>query len=69
MGVAGLRLVGDRDDGADPACWSARAINAIETLNKSELLPLALAIIGASVLRMGLTDGEAPGRRQGLPRG
>ena len=33
----------------------ARAVNAIHTLNKSELLPLALVIIGASVLRMGLT--------------
>jgi ABC-type multidrug transport system fused ATPase/permease subunit len=32
-----------------------RAVNAIHSLNKSDLLPLALAIIGASVLRMGLT--------------
>ncbi len=32
-----------------------RAVNAIHSLNKPDLLPLALAIVGASVLRMGLT--------------
>ena len=32
-----------------------RAVNAIQSLNKPDLLPLALAIVGASVLRMGLT--------------
>ncbi len=32
-----------------------RAVNAIQSLNKTDLLPLALAIVGASVLRMGLT--------------
>ena len=32
-----------------------RAVNAIQGLNKADLLPLALAIVGASVLRMGLT--------------
>jgi ABC-type multidrug transport system fused ATPase/permease subunit len=32
-----------------------RAVNAIQSLNKADLLPLALAIVGASVLRMGLT--------------
>jgi len=32
-----------------------RAINAIESGNKPDLLPLALAIVGAGVLRLGLT--------------
>ena len=32
-----------------------RAINAIEDGNKPDLLPLALAILGAAILRMGLT--------------
>jgi len=32
-----------------------RAVNAIEDGNKPDLLPLALAILGASVLRLGLT--------------
>jgi ATP-binding cassette subfamily B protein len=32
-----------------------RAINAIEAENKPELLPLALVIFGAAILRMGLT--------------
>jgi ABC-type multidrug transport system fused ATPase/permease subunit len=32
-----------------------RAINAIEAGDKPELLPLALAILGAAILRMGLT--------------
>ena len=32
-----------------------RAVNAIESGNKPDLLPLALAILGASVLRLGLT--------------
>ena len=32
-----------------------RAINAIEAENKPDLLPLALAILGAAILRMGLT--------------
>jgi ABC-type multidrug transport system fused ATPase/permease subunit len=32
-----------------------RAINAIEAENKPDLLPLALAIFGAAILRMGLT--------------
>jgi ABC-type multidrug transport system fused ATPase/permease subunit len=32
-----------------------RAVNAIHSLNQSQLLPLALAIVGASVLRLGLT--------------
>jgi ABC-type multidrug transport system fused ATPase/permease subunit len=32
-----------------------RAINAIEAEDKPELLPLALAILGAAILRMGLT--------------
>ncbi len=32
-----------------------RAVNAIEAGNKPDLLPLALAILGASVLRLGLT--------------
>ena len=32
-----------------------RAVNAIEGGNKPDLLPLALAIVGASVLRLGLT--------------
>ena len=46
-----------------------RAINAIESGNKPDLLPLALAIVAAAVLRLGLTIGAAPGRRQGLPGG
>src|SRR6201995_2781341 len=33
----------------------ARATNAIEDGNKPALLPLALAILGAAILRMGLT--------------
>jgi ATP-binding cassette subfamily B protein len=33
----------------------ARAINAIESHNKPDLLPLALAIVGAGILRLGLT--------------
>jgi ATP-binding cassette subfamily B protein len=32
-----------------------RAVNAIEAENKPDLLPLALAIFGAAILRMGLT--------------
>jgi ABC-type multidrug transport system fused ATPase/permease subunit len=32
-----------------------RAVNAIEAGNKPELLPLALAIVGASILRLGMT--------------
>jgi ABC-type multidrug transport system, ATPase and permease components len=32
-----------------------RAVNAIESGNKPDLLPLALAIVGASILRLGLT--------------
>jgi ABC-type multidrug transport system fused ATPase/permease subunit len=32
-----------------------RAVNAIEDGNKPDLLPLALAIVGASILRLGLT--------------
>ena len=32
-----------------------RAINAIEDGDKPDLLPLALAIVGAAILRMGLT--------------
>jgi ATP-binding cassette subfamily B protein len=32
-----------------------RAVNAIEDGNKPDLLPLALAILGASILRLGLT--------------
>src|SRR5262249_60673191 len=32
-----------------------RSVNAIETGEKPELLPLALAIVGAGVLRLGLT--------------
>jgi ATP-binding cassette subfamily B protein len=32
-----------------------RAINAIEAGNKPDLLPLALAILGAAILRMGIT--------------
>src|ERR1700760_4974929 len=32
-----------------------RAINAIEDGNKPDLLPLALVILGAAILRMGLT--------------
>jgi ATP-binding cassette subfamily B protein len=32
-----------------------RAVNAIQAQNKPDLLPLALAIVGASVLRLGLT--------------
>ncbi|MBN9622378.1 MAG: ABC transporter ATP-binding protein [Actinobacteria bacterium] len=32
-----------------------RAVNAIEDGNKPDLLPLALAILGAAILRMGLT--------------
>jgi len=32
-----------------------RAINAIESGNKPDLLPLALAIVGAGILRLGLT--------------
>ncbi|MGD9737329.1 MAG: ABC transporter ATP-binding protein [Solirubrobacterales bacterium] len=32
-----------------------RAVNAIEAGNKPDLLPLALAIVGASILRLGLT--------------
>src|SRR6201999_1120785 len=32
-----------------------RAVNAIEAGNKPDLLPLALAILGASILRLGLT--------------
>jgi ATP-binding cassette subfamily B protein len=33
----------------------AQAVNAIESHNKPDLLPLALAIVGAGVLRLGLT--------------
>ncbi len=33
----------------------ARAVNAIESHDKPDLLPLALAIVGAGVLRLGLT--------------
>jgi ABC-type multidrug transport system fused ATPase/permease subunit len=33
----------------------ARAVNAIESRDKPDLLPLALAIVGAGVLRLGLT--------------
>jgi ATP-binding cassette subfamily B protein len=32
-----------------------RAVNAIESGNKPDLLPLALAIVGASILRLGMT--------------
>jgi ABC-type multidrug transport system fused ATPase/permease subunit len=32
-----------------------RAVNAIQAQNKPDLLPLALAIVGASILRLGLT--------------
>jgi ABC-type multidrug transport system fused ATPase/permease subunit len=32
-----------------------RAVNAIESGNKPDLLPLALAIVGAGLLRLGLT--------------
>ena len=32
-----------------------RAINAIQDDNKPDLLPLALAILGAGILRLGLT--------------
>ena len=32
-----------------------RAVNAIEDGNKPDLLPLALVILGAAILRMGLT--------------
>jgi len=32
-----------------------RAVNAIESGNKPDLLPLAVAIVGASILRLGLT--------------
>ena len=35
-----------------------RAVNAIEAGNKADLLPLALAIFGAAILRMGLTVGR-----------
>ena len=32
-----------------------RAVNAIESHDKPDLLPLALAILGAAILRLGLT--------------
>ena len=45
-----------------------RAVNAIEHGEKSDLLPLALAIVGASVLRLGLTVVRA-GRRASVSLG
>jgi ATP-binding cassette subfamily B protein len=37
---------------------SGQAVNAIKDGNKPDLLPLALAIVGASVLRLGMTVGR-----------
>ena len=34
---------------------TGQAVNAIKESDKSALLPLALAIVGASILRLGLT--------------
>ena len=44
------------------------AVNAIEDGDKPDLLPLALAILGAAILRLGLTVVRRAGRRQGLAR-
>ena len=56
LGLAGLRLGGDGDDGADPvADRAARSTRSRRRRASRDLLPLALAIVGAAILRLGLT--------------
>ncbi len=45
-----------------------RAVNAIDESNRDDILPLAIAIVGAGVIRLGLTFVRQAHRRQGLAR-
>ena len=50
-----LRVAGDGDDGADPVSGRKAVGRRSRTASGPDLLPLALVILGAGVLRLGLT--------------
>ena len=56
--LAAARLAGDGDDGADPAAGRRRRSTRSRSGDRDDILPLALALLGAGVLRLALTVGR-----------